>query len=185
MKKQCLHILKLYFWIRHTSLSRCGMNKNPGWIFSDGFHRTTGDPYCFLRCNKVQHKGKYQWNPQRLYCVWKNLIWSHKLVLQEHIQSFLEKLRLGCWSQDQMHQELILDTEARSRFKDLWTLVRRGEDGGYTWRLKGSYWVIKQDHKLSTWSQAAWRHTEQEAMRWKSNKRERCKCRFKTIGIKK
>lgn len=56
LKKQCLHILKQYFWIRHTSLSRCGMSKNPGWIFSDGFHRTTGDPYCFLRRNKVQHK---------------------------------------------------------------------------------------------------------------------------------
>lgn len=28
LKKQCLHILKQYFWIRHTSLSRCGMSKN-------------------------------------------------------------------------------------------------------------------------------------------------------------
>lgn len=30
LKKQCLHVLKQYFWIRHASLSTCGMSKNPG-----------------------------------------------------------------------------------------------------------------------------------------------------------
>lgn len=139
LRKHWLRILKQCFWIRYSSLSKCVKSKNLIWVFSDGSNRAAGDSPSFLDAAKHSTKRHVPVESSDMLLYPGELDLVSQTGFAGIYTLLLDKLKTRCWSQDQEHQENAVDTERG--FIGFWTLMRSVEDGGYIWRLKGSYWV--------------------------------------------